>query len=93
MNNQLFPAMADVLTYVRGLKPQNKLGFVFGSCGWSGEGAKQIKAEFETMKIEMPYEFLQVKYAPTGEELQLAFERGEQLAAALNEKVNAQTVA
>ena len=93
MNNQLFPAMADVLTYVRGLKPQNKLGFVFGSCGWSGEGAKQIKAEFETMKIEMPYEFLQVKYAPTREELQLAFERGEQLAAALNEKVNAQTVA
>ena len=90
MNNQVFPAMADVLTYVRGLKPQNKLGFVFGSCGWSGEGAKQITAELETMKIEMPYEFLQVKYAPSREDLQLAFDRGTQLAAMLKEKVDAQ---
>ena len=31
MNNQLFPAMADVLTYVKGLKPVNKIGFAFTS--------------------------------------------------------------
>ena len=80
MNNQVFPAMADVLTYIRGLKPQNKIGFAFGSCGWSGEGAKQITAELEGMKFDLPIPFVQSKYKPTPEELQKVFDAGETLA-------------
>ena len=80
MNNQLFPAMADVLTYVKGLKPVNKIGFAFGSCGWSGEGAKQITAELEAMKVDQPIPFIQSKYNPTEEELNKAFAAGETLA-------------
>lgn len=89
MNNQVFPAMADVLTYVKGLKPQNKIGFAFGSCGWSGEGAKQIAAELENMKFEQPIAFIQSKYKPTGEELLKAFEAGYTLAGQLKETVAA----
>lgn len=80
MNNQVFPAMADVLTYIKGLKPQNKIGFAFGSCGWSGEGAKQIYAELESMKFDLPLPVLQSKYMPTAEELQSAFDAGYELA-------------
>ena len=80
MNNQVFPAMADVLTYVKGLKPVNKIGFAFGSCGWSGEGAKQITAELEAMKFDLPIPFIQSKYMPTDEELNRAFAAGETLA-------------
>ena len=80
MNNQVFPAMADVLTYVKGLKPVNKIGFAFGSCGWSGEGAKQITAELEAMKFELPIPFIQSKYNPTQDELNKAFAAGETLA-------------
>ena len=80
MNNQVFPAMADVLTYIRGLKPKNKIGFVFGSCGWSGEGAKRITAELEAMKFELPLPFVQAKYNPTTDELQRAFDAGQTLA-------------
>ena len=80
MNNQLFPAMADALTYVKGLKPVNKIGFAFGSCGWSGEGAKQITAELEAMKVDQPIPFIQSKYNPTEEELNKAFTAGETLA-------------
>ena len=76
MNNQVFPAMADVLTYIKGLKPLNKIGFAFGSCGWSGEGVKQITAELETMKCDLPLPFIQSKYHPTQEELQKAFDAG-----------------
>ena len=90
MNNQVFPAMADVLTYVRGLKPQNKLGFAFGSCGWSGEGAKFIAAELEAMKFELPCPMLQVRYMPTEAELAAAFESGKTLASMLKEKINNQ---
>ena len=86
MNNQVFPAMADVLTYVKGLKPQHKLGFAFGSCGWSGEGAKFIAAELEAMKFELPCPMLQARYMPTEAELKTAFESGNTLAAMLKEK-------
>ncbi len=80
MNNQMFPAMADVLTYIKGLKPLNKIGFAFGSCGWSGEGAKQITAELEAMKFDLPIPFIQSRYRPTAVELQNVFDAGVTLA-------------
>ncbi len=87
MNNQVFPAMADILTYIKGLKPQNKIGFAFGSCGWSGEGAKQIFAELEAMKFDLPLPFIQSKYKPTKEELMKAFDAGYELAEKLKNNV------
>lgn len=87
MNNRMYPAMADVLCYVRGLRPQNKIGFAFGSFGWSGEGAKQIAAELEAMNMEQVVEPLQVKYMPTAEELEKARSVGVSLADALLAKI------
>ncbi|MHC4200556.1 MAG: flavodoxin domain-containing protein, partial [Planctomycetota bacterium] len=37
MNNQMFPTVADCLTYLKGLKPKHLVGAAFGSYGWSGE--------------------------------------------------------
>jgi flavorubredoxin len=88
MNNQVFPAMADVLNYIKGLRIRNKLGFAFGSCGWSGEGAKQIAAAFEEMKIEQPFPMKQVKYMPAEADLQEFFNTGAALAEQLLEKIN-----
>lgn len=87
MNNQVFPLMADVLNYLKGLRIKNKLGFAFGSCGWSGEGAKQIAAAFEEMKIEQPCPMKQVKYMPTEADLQEFFNTGVALAEQLLEKI------
>ena len=86
MNNNVFPAMMDVLTYVRGLKPLNKTGFSFGSCGWSGEGAKQIAEQINLMKWEQPLPFIQVKYRPTDAEMQNVFNAGVQLAETVKNK-------
>ena len=86
MNNNVFPAMMDVLTYVRGLKPLNKTGFAFGSCGWSGEGAKQIAEQINLMKWEQPLPFIQVKYRPTDAEMQNVFNAGVQLAETVKNK-------
>lgn len=83
MNNQMFPAMADVLTYIKGLRPKNKLGLAFGSFGWSGEGAKQIAAELEAMNIPQPVPMFQVKYMPMEADLERAFESGAALGRAL----------
>ena len=35
LNGQMFPTVADLLTYLKGLKPKNLIGGVFGSYGWS----------------------------------------------------------
>ena len=87
MNNRMYPAMADVLCYVRGLRPRNKIGFAFGSFGWSGEGAKQIAAELEAMGMEQPLEPIQVKYMPTAEDLEKTRSAGVALGEALLAKL------
>jgi flavorubredoxin len=86
MNNQMFPKMADVLNYVKGLRPKNKIGFAFGSYGWSGEGAKQISAELEAMGAEQLEPLFQVKYMPSAEDLCKMTEIGKKLGAALIER-------
>lgn len=83
MNNQMYPAMADVLTYIKGLKPKNKIGFAFGAYGWSGEGAKQIAAELDAMSVQQPVALRQVKYMPTTADLEAFFACGVELAKAL----------
>lgn len=87
MNNQMYPAMADALCYVKGLRPKNKLGFAFGSYGWSGEGAKQIAAELEAMGVEQPVAPIQAKYMPTEAELDAVRQAGVTLADALLAKL------
>jgi len=53
LNNCLFPTVSDFLTYMKGLKPKNKIGAAFGSYGWSGEAVKLISKELEAMKFDL----------------------------------------
>ena len=76
MNNQMFPAMADVLTYVKGLRPQNKIGLAFGSFGWSGESPKNLNAILQEMKVEIVCEPIRSRYAPTPEVLKQCYDMG-----------------
>ena len=64
LNNQMFPSVADMLTYMKGLKPQNKIGAAFGSYGWSGESVKYVTQELEAMKFDIPVKGLRVQYVP-----------------------------
>ena len=53
LNNNLFPTVADVLTYLKGLRPQNLVGAAFGSYGWGGEAVGQVRDILTAMKVEM----------------------------------------
>ena len=88
MNNQVYPAMADIMNYIKGLRIKNKIAFAFGSCGWSGEGAKQIAALFDELKLEQPLPMKQVKYMPQSNETEEFFNAGAELAEKLLEKIN-----
>lgn len=64
LNNCVFPTIADVMTYLKGLKPKNLVGTAFGSYGWSGESVKDLHAMLETMGVDIVAEPLSVNYVP-----------------------------
>ncbi len=63
-NNNIMPLVADMLTYMQGLRPQNKLGFAFGSYGWSGESPKILGRWLAGMEAEQPLDPLGVQHVP-----------------------------
>lgn len=69
INNQIYPTVADIMNYLRGLKPKNLVGASFGSYGWSGESVKHLDAMLEEMKVDLVQPGLRVKYTPTQDDL------------------------
>jgi flavorubredoxin len=83
LNNGLFPTVSDFLAYMKGLKPQNKIGAAFGSYGWSGEAVKMITAELEEMKFKVIGPGIKVQYVPDKEATQACQELGKKIAGEL----------
>ena len=84
LNNQLYPSLADFLTYMKGLKPLNKIGAAFGSYGWSGEAVKMLNKELEAMKFELIDPGLRVQYVPDRDNLEACYELGRKVGKAIN---------
>jgi flavorubredoxin len=70
LNNGIFPTVADFLTYMKGLKPRNKISAPFGSYGWSGESVKLITKELEAMKLDIVDPGVRLQYRPDEEGLE-----------------------
>jgi flavorubredoxin len=85
LNNQLYPSLADFITYMKGLKPLNKIGAAFGSYGWSGEAVKILNKELEEMKIEIIDPGIKVQYVPDQEALAGCYELGRKIGKAVKE--------
>ena len=83
LNNQLFPTVADMLTYMKGLKPKNKIGAAFGSYGWSGESVKLINQELEAMKFDIIEPGIKIQYVPDKEGKDACFELGRKIGKAI----------
>ena len=83
MNNNMLPPMADVLTYLKGLKPLHLVGAAFGSFGWTGEAVGQINDILRAMKVDLITDGIKVRYVPDDEDLKRCFDLGEQIAAKL----------
>jgi flavorubredoxin len=83
INNQLFPTVSDFLTYMKGLKPQNKIGAAFGSYGWSGESVKLINKELEAMKFDVIDPGIRIQYVPDQDGKDTCFELGRKIGKAI----------
>jgi len=83
LNNGMLPTVSAFLTYLKGLRPQNRLGLAFGSYGWGGQGAKEVAAAMETFGWEMPLDYVNIPYLPDREELVQVRETGQKLGEAV----------
>ncbi|MFZ5428241.1 MAG: FprA family A-type flavoprotein [Thermodesulfobacteriota bacterium] len=87
-NNGVLPLVAAMLTYMKGLKPQNKVAAAFGSYGWSGEALKHVSESLAAMHFEV-IEGVRAKNRPSHEQLKACVELGRTVAKALQAKVAA----
>ncbi|WP_456433924.1 FprA family A-type flavoprotein [Thermosulfuriphilus sp.] len=85
LNNHMLPQMADVLTYIKGLRPRQKVAAAFGSYGWSGEAVKHMNKALEEMKAKLAHPGLRVKFVPTHEHLKECRDMGITVARAIKE--------
>jgi flavorubredoxin len=88
LNNNMLPQMADVMTYIKGLKPANLIGAVFGSYGWSGESVRDLEAILKEMQVDRDAETGSVKHGPDKEALARCHEMGRQVAAELQKRLS-----
>jgi len=77
IHNSVFPPVAGFLSYLKSLKPKNKKALAFGSYGWNGVAVKEMAKALEEMGFEIQQ--FAVKFKPTKEELQKAYELGVEL--------------
>ncbi|HNZ10663.1 MAG: Rubredoxin-oxygen oxidoreductase [Deltaproteobacteria bacterium ADurb.Bin151] len=87
LNNNILPQMADVMTYIKGLKPSHLIGAVFGSYGWSGESVKDLEAILKEMKVDIVAETVSVKHVPGEDVLEKCSELGRTVAAELKKRI------
>lgn len=79
LNQGMYPTVADVLCYLKGLKFPIELGAVFGSHGWAPLGTKAAKEALVPM-CKTTLDPLDLCYVPTPEGLARCREYGESIA-------------
>ena len=85
LNNIMFPSVAEFLTYLRGLRPKDRMVGAFGSFGWGGGAVKEAYAVFKQMGLEAVEPGVEVLYRPGSEDEKKCFEFGKQFAEKVKE--------
>jgi flavorubredoxin len=80
LNNIMFPTIAEFLTYLRGLRPKDRMAGAFGSFGWGGGAVKEAYSVFKQMGLETVEPGVEVLYRPSPEDEKKCFEFGKQFA-------------
>lgn len=76
LNSGIFPAMADVLCYLKGLKKKYLVGGAFGSYGWNPAPVNQLETYLKEMNVEMAAPVVSSKFVPDEATLQKCKELG-----------------
>lgn len=80
LNNNMLPTIGGFLTYLKGLRPKNRTGFLFGSYGWGGQAIKLMETMLDGLSWEFPEKNLNVNYIPQQQDLETIKKIGIRLA-------------
>ncbi len=87
INSNLYPTVADLLCYIKGLAPKNLLCSYFGSYGWSDKAIDELgKILTEDMKQVIAVDPVKIQYVPDAENLQKCYDMGVKLAKQLKKE-------
>lgn len=87
LNSQIYPAMADVLCYVKGLKPKHLIGAAFGSYGWNGAPVDSLTKTLEEMGVEVVSPAVKSLFVPDEAKLQECENLGKLVSQKLTERI------
>lgn len=79
-DNDMLPTIAGFMHLLKGLKPRNRIGSIFGSYGWAGGAIKGLEEMFVKAGIEIVQEPLSIQYFPGDKEEKKCFEFGKEFA-------------
>jgi flavorubredoxin len=80
INEGIFPTVAELLAYLKGLRPLKKKGVAFGSYGWGGEAITAINEAMKGMGFEIVDPGVGVIYVPGPDDLVGCVELGRKIA-------------
>ncbi len=88
LNSQIFPSMADVLCYLKGLRKKNLIGAAFGSYGWNGAPVDSLTKILEEMGVSVVGPAVKSMFVPDNETLQKCYDLGVQISQQIKTKLN-----
>ncbi|MDD2723284.1 MAG: FprA family A-type flavoprotein [Methylovulum sp.] len=80
INGDAVKPVWDLLSSLAVVNLKSKLGGVFGSYGWTGEGVKMVEDRLRGLKLRVPIPGIRIKLIPTEEEIQLCWQFGHDIA-------------
>jgi anaerobic nitric oxide reductase flavorubredoxin len=85
LNNNIFPKIAEMLVYLKGLRPRDRMLSAFGSYGWAGGAVKQVLEMAREMKLQTVEPGFQFKYHASADEEEKCHEFGRDFALKVRE--------
>ncbi|MCD1296355.1 MBL fold metallo-hydrolase [Methanocella sp. CWC-04] len=85
LNNGMFTSVGALLTYLKGLKPKNKIGVGFGGYGWAGGAVKEITEALKSMGLDTIEPGFQVKYVMKKDDEKECIDLGRRIAKRIKE--------
>jgi len=86
LNNTMLPSIGGFLTYLKGLRPKNRIGFVFGSYGWGGQAVNEIEKIITDLSWDKPFKGINLNFIPEKKELIEVKKTGIKLGEYIKEK-------
>ncbi len=80
INNDMLPVITPLLEELKGLKPVNKVGAVFGSHGWRGGAVEGVEKYLEQAGIELVKPAVKAQWAPGEDILEQCHQLGAEIA-------------